>query len=163
MIPVRIYLRMKGICINLMPSGSFYLAYIVLQHEQDLTILPASTSYYRVLAGSRNSLLLKLRKRSKRHGETKGHLKRRILRQRPLQVGVLDISLQPVHRHNVIPFRRSPLQSVSIYPSSPIHTTESNDNNIPQQKQPPSQSTQQAPSKKPSTQPPQPTPTHSRN
>lgn len=59
MIPVRICLRMKGICINLMPSGSFYLGYIVLQHEQDQTILPASTSYYRVLAGSQNSLLTK--------------------------------------------------------------------------------------------------------
>lgn len=65
-----------------------------------------------------NLLTLELRKRSKRHGDTESHLERRIFRQRPLQVGVLDISLQPVHRHNVIPLRRSPLSIVSIHPSS---------------------------------------------
>lgn len=56
-------------------------------------------------------IALKLRKRSQRHGQPKTRLERRVFRHSPLQIGILDISLQTVDRNDVIPFRSSPLNS----------------------------------------------------
>lgn len=66
--------------------------------------------------------VLKLRKRSKRHGQPKARLEWHVSRHGSLQIRVLEIPLHAVDRDDVIPFRSSPLNNRQQQPLNPTQS-----------------------------------------